>query len=193
MHLVLFSKLLFINLFWKVLFMISLFIGRFQPFHNGHLRAIEWILGKCDQVIVLIGSSQTCYQPENPFTVGERVEMISRTLRARKISDRCLILSVPDVNNNALWVAHINSLVPRYDTVFSNNPLTKRLFKDAGRKVSPIPRFDRKDNDATLIRKSIPKDEKWRKKVPAEVEKFIDEISGVGRVREILGGDKHEN
>ena len=173
--------------------MIGLFIGRFQPFHNGHLEAIEWILENCGQVIVLIGSSQACYQPENPFTVGERVEMISRTLRARKLSDKCLILSVPDVNNNALWVAHINSLVPRYNIVFSNNPLTKRLFKDAGRNVSAIPKFDRKVNDATLIRKSIPKDEKWRKKVPKEVELFIDEIDGVGRVKGILGGDKHEN
>lgn len=172
--------------------MIGLFIGRFQPFHNGHLKAIEWILTQCDSAIVLIGSSQACYQPDNPFTVGERVEMISRTLRNRKMSDKCLVLSVPDVNNNALWVAHINSLVPRYDKVFSNNPLTKRLFKDAGREVSGIPRFERSENDATLIRKSLPKDDKWKKRVPEEVAEFIDEINGVGRMKEVLGGDKHD-
>ncbi len=172
--------------------MIGLFIGRFQPFHNGHLEAIEWILEQCDQAIVLIGSSQACYQRDNPFTVGERVEMISRTLRARKLSEKCLILSVPDVNNNALWVAHINSLVPRYDAVFSNNPLTKRLFKEAGKKVCDIPLFDRKKNDATLIRTSLPKDKKWRGMVPKEVGEFIDEIDGPKRIKEVLEGDKHD-
>jgi len=172
--------------------MLGLYIGRFQPFHRGHLRAIEWMLGRCDQVIILIGSSQACYQTENPFTVGERVEMISRTLRARKLAGRCLVLSVPDVNNNALWVSHIISLVPRFDAVYSNNPLTKRLFKDAGRKVSPIPFFDRKENDATSIRDSLPRDGKWRKMLPKEVADFIDEIGGAERMKEILGGDKDE-
>jgi nicotinamide-nucleotide adenylyltransferase len=173
--------------------MIGLFIGRFQPFHNGHLKAIEWILGRTDQLIILIGSSQACYQPENPFTVGERVDMISRTLRKRKLSEKCLVLSVPDVNNNALWVSHINSLVPGYDVVFSNNPLTKRLFKEAKREVSTIPPFERSENDATLIRKSLPKDNRWRKRVPAEVAEFIDEINGVERMKEVIGGDKHDH
>ena len=171
--------------------MIGLFIGRFQSFHNGHLKAIEWILKKSDQAIILIGSSQACYEPKNPFTVGERVEMIARTLRSRKLLGNCLILSVPDVNNNALWVAHINSLVPRYDVVYSNNPLTKRLFEDAGRKVSGIPPFDRSENDATLIRKSLPKDARWKKRVPKEVESFIAEIGAVSRMSEVSGGDKY--
>jgi nicotinamide-nucleotide adenylyltransferase len=173
--------------------MIGLFIGRFQPFHTGHLKAVEWILARCDQVLILIGSSQACYQEDNPFTVGERVEMITKTLKARGLCDRCTVLSVPDVNNNALWVSHINSLVPRYDVVFSNNPLTKRLFLDSGKEVSTIPFFDRAKNDATLIRKSIPRDGKWRKSVPREVEKFMDEIRGVQRMKEILGGDKDGN
>jgi nicotinamide-nucleotide adenylyltransferase len=172
---------------------IGLYIGRFQPFHNGHLQAVEWILNECDQLIVLIGSSQSCYTPENPFTVGERVEMIYKTLKSHNLSAKCLILSVPDVNNNALWVAHINSLVPRYDTVYSNNPLTKRLFKDAGRKVSGIPSFERHRNDASRIRKSLLLNSDWKKLVPTEVAKFINETGAVVRVREVSRNDKGES
>jgi nicotinamide-nucleotide adenylyltransferase len=170
--------------------MIGLFIGRFQPFHNGHLKAVEWILKDCSQVIILVGSSQACYEEDNPFTVGERVEMIARTLKAKKLMPKCLVLSVPDVNNNALWVSHVNSLVPRYDIVYSNNPLTMRLFSESGKKVSAIPFFERGKNDATRVRHSLPRDNSWREAVPSEVEKVIDEIGAVQRLKEILIGDK---
>ncbi len=171
--------------------MIGLFIGRFQPFHRGHLQAIEWILTQCKQVIILIGSSQSCYHPDNPFTVGERVEMITRTLRSKNLSSKCIVLSVPDVNNNALWVAHINSLIPRYDIVFTNNPLTETLLKDSGRKVSNIPFFKRKEYDATSVRKSLSLNKGWKNKVPEEVKKFIDEIGAVKRMKDIKRVDKH--
>ncbi|MFH1448583.1 MAG: nicotinamide-nucleotide adenylyltransferase [Candidatus Micrarchaeota archaeon] len=171
--------------------MIGLFIGRFQPFHNGHLKAIGWILERCDQVIILIGSSQSCYELDNPFTVGERVEMITRTLRGRGLSENCIVLSVPDVNNNALWVAHINSLVPRYDVVFTNNSLAKKLLVESGKDVSGIPFFKRKEYDATGIRKSMLRDNSWKRKVPEEVVAFIGEIGGIRRIKDIMKGDKH--
>ena len=171
----------------------GLFIGRFQPFHTGHLKAVEWILGKekCERLIIVVGSSQKCYDPENPFTVGERVDMVSRTLSAKGYAGKCVVLSVPDIMNNALWVAHVNSLVPAYEVIYSSNPLVKRLFEDAGKKVRAIPLFERKKYDATKIRKSMLRgNSEWRKLVPKEVEKFIDRINGVERVRAVAGGDK---
>ncbi|MEM4389127.1 MAG: nicotinamide-nucleotide adenylyltransferase [Candidatus Micrarchaeia archaeon] len=171
----------------------GLFVGRFQPFHMGHLKAVEWILEKegCERVIVLVGSSQRCYDIDNPFTVGERIEMIVRTLAERGYYSRAIVLSVPDIMNNALWVAHVNSLVPPYDVVYSNNPLVKKLFEDAGKRVKSTPLFDRKAFDATRIRRSMLRGTKaWRKLVPAEVASFIDEIGGVQRIRAVAGGDK---
>lgn len=53
------------------------FIGRFQPFHNGHKAVIDQALKQAKKVVVVIGSA---YQPrsiKNPFTFEERVEMIS--------------------------------------------------------------------------------------------------------------------
>ncbi|HDJ89497.1 MAG TPA: nicotinamide-nucleotide adenylyltransferase, partial [Thermoprotei archaeon] len=56
----------------------GLFIGRFQPFHLGHFYALKWILSKVDEVIIGIGSAQVSYTIKNPFTLGERIEMIWR-------------------------------------------------------------------------------------------------------------------
>ena len=54
----------------------GLVIGRFQPFHIGHEFLVRKALDECDKVIVGIGSAEKCYTPENPFTCGERVDMI---------------------------------------------------------------------------------------------------------------------
>ena len=51
-------------------------IGRFQPFHFGHLEAVNFALSNVDQLYIGIGSSNKSYQPRNPFTAKERNKMI---------------------------------------------------------------------------------------------------------------------
>ena len=45
----------------------ALFIGRFQPFHNGHLNVIKTLLENHKEVVVVIGSAQEENTAENPF------------------------------------------------------------------------------------------------------------------------------
>ncbi|MCX6777749.1 MAG: nicotinamide-nucleotide adenylyltransferase, partial [Candidatus Micrarchaeota archaeon] len=111
----------------------GLFVGRFQPFHNGHLKAIEWALAKCGKMIIVIGSAQSGMEPENPFTAGEREEMVGKVLEARGWEGRCTVISIEDVNNHLVWVSHVESKVPKYDAIYSNSPLTIKLFKNAGK------------------------------------------------------------
>jgi len=169
----------------------GLFIGRFQPFHNGHIRALEWILERCDEVVIAVGSTQRSFDRTDLFTAGERVEMIRRALKARKMDGKCIIVPVSDINNNALWVSHLSSLCPEFGMVFSNNPLVKLLFSESGKKVVEVPLFDRGKCDGTYIRKTILSGGKWRELVPKEVAKFIDERKGVDRLKELSKGDKH--
>ncbi|VVB98807.1 Nicotinamide-nucleotide adenylyltransferase [uncultured archaeon] len=170
--------------------MIGLFIGRFQPFHNGHLAAIKVMQEECEEVIILVGSSQYCFEAGNPFTIGERIEMITGSLKEAGMWGKCQVLSIPDIQNNALWVAHVNSLVPHYDVVYSNNPLTKRLFKEAGKRVQAIPFHDRKNCDGTKIRKMMLQGEGWKKFVPRKTAELIKRIDGPGRMKEVGNGDK---
>lgn len=52
------------------------FIGRFQPFHNGHKAVIDAALKQAKEVIVVVGSSFSARNIRNPFTFQERKAMI---------------------------------------------------------------------------------------------------------------------
>ena len=54
----------------------GLFLGRFQPFHLGHLDVIKQALKMVDELVIVIGSAQYSHTFENPFTDSEREEMI---------------------------------------------------------------------------------------------------------------------
>jgi len=59
----------------------GLMMGRFQPFHLGHLDLVKQILSECDEIIIAITSSQFNYLEKDPFTAGERIEMIHQSLK----------------------------------------------------------------------------------------------------------------
>ncbi|MCD6369570.1 MAG: nicotinamide-nucleotide adenylyltransferase [Thermoproteales archaeon] len=165
----------------------GLFIGRFQPFHLGHLEALKWILSREDRVVIGIGSSQYSHTHKNPFTLGERIEMIWRVLKQEGILDKCLFASIPDTDEvHSLWVAQVKSCCPPFSTAYSNDPLTILLFKEAGIPVMNIPFFKRTIYEGTRIREMIAKgDREWEKLVHPEVAKFIREIKGEDRLRSI--------
>ncbi len=168
----------------------GLFVGRFQPFHNGHLEAIRAVLGECEECVIAVGSSQKSHETDNLFTLGERIEMIYETLRAEGLAQRAIIVGIPDINNNSLWVAHLKALSPSFDAVYSNNALVKQLFAEAGIKVKPLKLVKREDYDGTAIRKSMGKTKEWEKHVPPKVKEFVARIDGVERLRQIAEGDK---
>ncbi len=169
----------------------GVFIGRFQPFHLGHLEAIKYILTKVNQLIIVVGSAQYSHTLTNPFTAGERLLMVKLALNEAGINcDKYLIIPVEDVNMHNIWVAHLKSRLPYFDVAFSNEPVTSRLFKEAGIKVEKIPFFNRSIYSATEIRKRILKGENWMELVPNSVAQFIKEIKGDERIIELSKSDK---
>lgn len=52
----------------------GLFIGRFQPFHDGHRKCIEKILETCDRCLVLMRETEKT--EKNPFDFEKRKAMI---------------------------------------------------------------------------------------------------------------------
>jgi nicotinamide-nucleotide adenylyltransferase len=162
----------------------ALLIGRFQPLHNGHLEVIKTIAGECESMIIGIGSAQLTHTFENPFTAGERHLMISRSLKEAKLSNYFLV-PIVDINRYAIWVAHVASLVPPFQVVYTNNSLTRRLFEESGYAVRSAPLFNREVYSGTEIRRRIVDEEEWEHLVPPGVVKTVKEIHGVERLREI--------
>ena len=109
----------------------GLFIGRFQPFHKGHLATVKFALEKVEQLVIVVGSAQKSNEPRNQFTAGERIRMIKESLKIDDETDvsRILIIPVPDTDVNALWTHQVDMLVPKYDVVFENDIFTLMLFQ----------------------------------------------------------------
>jgi len=165
---------------------LALFVGRFQPYHLGHLAATKWILEREKRLIIGIGSAQYSHTYENPFTAGERVEMILAALEEEGLAGRCVIIPIPDVGQHAIWVQHVKQYCPPFSRVYSNSPLVRRLFVEAGIEVREIPLFEREKYDATYIRKLMIEGGDWEKYVPRPVASVIKRIGGVERLREIV-------
>ncbi len=151
----------------------ALYIGRFQPFHNGHYAALKWILDQFEQVILAIGSAQFSHTKDNPMTVGERIECIWNLLKYEGLLNRVIITCVPDVGFHKQWVAVVKQHCPRFDIVFSNDTLTRILFIEEGYEVRNIPFFNRDKYEASKIREAIYRGERWEDFVPSSVAEYI--------------------
>jgi nicotinamide-nucleotide adenylyltransferase len=164
------------------------YIGRFQPFHLGHHKVISEIAKQVDELIIGIGSAQLSHTAENPFTAGERIMMISRSLEDLDLY--YYVIPISDIYRNALWVAHVRSMTPPFSDAYSNNPLVTRLFHEAGYEVKYSPMYNRREYSGTEIRRRMLAGEDWEKLVPAAVVDVIKEIKGVDRLKAVsMDGD----
>ncbi|MEM0092031.1 MAG: nicotinamide-nucleotide adenylyltransferase [Saccharolobus sp.] len=169
----------------------GLYPGRFQPFHLGHLSVVKWSLERVDELILLVGSAQESHTISNPFTAGERIEMIRNSLKDEGIDlSKIFIIPIPDILMNSVWVYHVTSYVPKFDIVFARNPLVVRIFKEANYKVEVPPAFNREKYNSTYIRRLIVFSDNWSELVPKAVYEYIIKIQGDQRLKEIVGTDK---
>ena len=161
----------------------ALFVGRFQPFHNGHMKAIREILGKEDSVVIVIGSAHQSNTKENPFSVEERRVMIMRALQEAGI-ENCRITSVPDYYDDRRWADAVKK-VCKFDVVYTHNEWTERAMKKAGFEVRHHRLYDQKELSGTAIRDRIVHGRTWKHLVPPAVAEFIEDYYGLQRIRKL--------
>jgi nicotinamide-nucleotide adenylyltransferase len=163
------------------------YIGRFQPYHTGHHRMVERITEEVDELVLGIGSADQSHAVRNPFTAGERIMMIRKAL----VDYDIVTYAVPieDLDRNAVWVSHVQSMSPQFEVAYSNNPLVIRLFEEAGIEVRTSPMFRREELEGTEVRERIRTDGDWESLLPDAVVDVIEEIDGVGRLRKVAKSD----
>jgi len=168
-----------------------LFIGRFQPFHKGHLEIIKKISAEYQNIIIGIGSSQYQNTLENPFSENERKEMIIESLKNEEIKNYKIVL-LPDIHNPPKWVEHVNSIILDYNIVITNSPTTKKLFTKKGFEVRNTPIYNRKELSGYTIRKKMINKEPWEELLPIPVIKIIKKIKGQERLIKLKNTEKIE-
>lgn len=92
---------------------VSVYIGRFQPFHKGHEAVLFRALEKSDLVVAMIGSALSARTVKNPFTVGERAAVLrTAALEAGYGFAKLSIQGVEDYPySDVEWIASVQSAV----------------------------------------------------------------------------------
>jgi nicotinamide-nucleotide adenylyltransferase len=164
-------------------------VGRFQPFHRGHLELVRRLVRapSADPLLVAIGSAEQSFTWENPFTAGERFEMIDRALTEARVR-RVTIVPVPDIQRHGLWVRYLEGLLPRFDRAYSHNPLTLLLFERAGYATERPALIDRRRFEGVRIREKLARGEDVRALVPPAVDRYLRELHASDRLARLRPG-----
>lgn len=91
---------------------VAVLIGRFQPFHFGHLALLQQALDSAKSVVVVLGSANQARTVKNPFTTAEREAMISLALPAEQRA-RVTFAGVRDYYDNAHWFGAVRAAVKK--------------------------------------------------------------------------------
>jgi bifunctional NMN adenylyltransferase/nudix hydrolase len=86
------------------------FIGRFEPFHNGHAAVARYALTRAKKLIFLVGSADTPRTIKNPWSVAERAVMIQSAMH--EAAERLIVRPLRDhLYNESLWIADVQRTV----------------------------------------------------------------------------------
>jgi len=159
-------------------------IGRFQPFHLGHLDAVLFGLARTENLFIGIGSSNKFNEKKNPFSTEERREMIVSSIEPSMI-DQIKIFDIPDVGDHEKWTFEIDKIVPKYDVVFTNDDFTKTLFEKRQINIIQVVLKDREKFSGTNVRELITDDKNWQDLVPDGTRKVLDKINAKERLKNL--------
>lgn len=162
-----------------------LFVGRFQPFHNGHLMVVKGMTKVCGKVVIAIGSPEAERSAENPFSAAERKEMIQRALQGENIIPNFDVsfVEVPDVGDDEAWAKKCLELSEEVHQVWTGNEWTQRCFEAVGLEVKTIKEVP--GLSATEVRRRMKEEEDWRALVPAEVASYLSELEAPKRMKSL--------
>ncbi len=165
----------------------GLYIGRFQPFHLGHLSIVKRALKEVDHLIIGIGSAQYSCQERNPFNAKERKKIIEISLKEAHLEQNLYtIIEIDDINNEGEWTQHVKNLTPPFEIIFTGDyGIVKELFKKHTN--LPVKVFEEEIKvRATSIRKKIANNTNWQALVSTGAAEYLKLIGGVNRIKCLL-------
>ncbi len=155
----------------------AFFVGRFQPLHRGHLHALRKLFKEYPKVIIAIGSIDKS-GPDNPFTFGERKQMLDAALREYK--GRYRIIGLRDMYSNGIWAGNAVKAA-RFDVVVTGNRIVKECFLPLNFEIREPDFFHPEKYNGTKIRELIFNGKKWRHLVPEEVAGTVSRLEKLGK------------
>lgn len=93
----------------------GILIGRFQPFHIGHLHSVGVAASQVDKLYILVGSANACRSIKNPWTFAERRDMIRSKLWSSHISNIEIVPLNDYPYNDTQWIADVRATAEHYE------------------------------------------------------------------------------
>ncbi len=164
---------------------LALFIGRFQPFHKGHLYSLRKAMKMGERVMIGIGSSQEKRTDSNPWSYEERKNMVEAMIAREPIlrgwSSQVKIVGISDYELDSEWADEVVRVVRKvgYESdevvAVGNNDWTNDVLAEVGMDVLESGLHQRDELEGVKIRQMMRKgDENWRERVPECVSKNLD-------------------
>lgn len=158
-------------------------MGRFQPLHNGHAQLIQRALADAGDVVVAIGSSTAAESPGDPFSLAERQEMVAAVFPSVPT------VAVPDLHDDARWVAHCLARTGPVDCAYGNDPRTMDLFDRAGMRTVRPGLVERPQHEGRRVRALLAAgDPAWRTLVPPPVARLLTHWDAPARLARLHAG-----
>ncbi len=171
------------------------FIGRFQPFHQGHKNVVDEYRENFEDFCIVIGSAGEKETEDNPLGFEERKAVIHECFPDIEV------LGVDDEEKtdegNREWIEKIEEKT-QADAVISQNPLVKEIVED----FSELELVEQNMHDpevysGTAIRRRIKSGEEWRYLTPEcakeKLEELAEKIKDSGINYDFEPGWKKEN
>lgn len=166
----------------------ALLIGRFQPFHLGHLYLVKKALAVADRIVVGIGSANL-YDSNNPLDWKTRHSMLKAVFYKERLEDKVReIVPLDDFFNDEKWLNNVKLKMGKFDCVVGNNEWVNRIMKKGGYDVVKVPYYKRYLYEGEKIRGLLMSGGMWEKRVPGYLINFIRENLTMNLESVALGG-----
>ncbi len=154
---------------------IGIVIGRFQPFHFGHIWLIQKALEKFEKVIILIGSSNK-NDSNNPWSLDMRKQMLHKFVQEQNLENRIIKISeLKDLPDDNEWFnLVIEKIGTNNFTIVGDNEWVNQIFEAKGYEVFRIGYYNRDVYEGTKIRELFHHKKDLKKSVPSYVVSILE-------------------
>ena len=93
----------------------GIFIGRFQPLHQGHVHALGIASSQVEKLYILIGSANQCRSIKNPWTFAERKQMLHLKLHAANVTNYEIIPLNDYRYSDTQWMSDVRATIEHFN------------------------------------------------------------------------------
>jgi pantetheine-phosphate adenylyltransferase len=152
---------------------VALIVGRFQPFHKGHLYLFKKALKVADKIVIAIGSANI-NDENNPLNFETRKKIIKAVAYKEKIEEKIIkIVPLDDFFDDKKWLNNLRMQVGNFDVALGNNDWTNNILEKAGYKVIKVNHYKRNMYEGWRIRKLFRKGLDFKDRVPKYIYPYI--------------------